>query len=95
MKDKIIRGMFISIWSDGTVIDAPATLNEKTGEVFTSSIDNEINAELEEEFFESEDGSDKYEICQICHEFIKKPQIIEGVGKQLNEVNMCMNGCND
>jgi uncharacterized protein with PIN domain len=82
-------GTFISIWEEG-IIRTPATLNEESGEISTNSVDAEGMEHLMEEMFEDEEG-EEFDICPVCHEYITKVVMKEGVGKTLYEENVCMN----
>ena len=96
MRDKIIKGMFISIGEDG-LIETPATLNEKTGELSVCDVDGEFQYnDREEQYFESEDGEIHYKVCPICHEYIMKSKIVEIEGVEQSDNNeVCINGCQD
>lgn len=85
----MIKGIFISEWDNG-LIQTPAELNELTGEVTTESVDVDGMEHLIGEFFDDNNGHVK-DICPICHEYILKTEMVEGVGKQLHEVQKCTN----
>ena len=99
MAEKNIKGFLVKIWSDENISEVSATLNEKTGEIFATPVDDEIihdeDSYLEDLYFESEDGNIKYEVCKICQEFIKKARFVEGEGNNIISINNCINGCND
>lgn len=82
------KGTFISVWDDGIEISTKATLDEKTGEIETDSIDVNGLEVLTEEKFVDKDGNES-EICSNCHCHITKKIMIEGIGKQLNEITVC------
>lgn len=60
-----IKGTFTSIWDDG-VIETPATLDLKTGNIKTKKLDVPDMGSLISENFISSDGKE-YEICSECH----------------------------
>lgn len=84
----VIKGKFVSEWDYGTV-ETAGTLDMKTGEITTESVEAKDGV-LEREYFEGQDG-EEYEVCSTCHEFIMKTEINEGVGKQLHEDRVCSN----
>jgi hypothetical protein len=85
---RIIKGTFTSVWDDGVELNTPAELDEKTGEVFTPSIEATGVTELNEEFFTDQNGK-QYEICRTCHTFILKTEMVERIGKSLIERTGC------
>ena len=84
----IKKGTFTSIWDNGTEITTSATLDTKTGCVETNSVESPSTDILDEECFVDEDN-ERYEICPVCHEYIRKTVMEEGVGKQLYEKQIC------
>jgi hypothetical protein len=90
--EEILKGSFVSVWDDGSVISTEATLNPATGEVTTTPIEGDIDhGSLEREYFESEGGL-KYEVCPTCHEYLLKRSVNpDQVGKGLSEVKTCFN----
>jgi hypothetical protein len=84
-----MKGTFVSVWDNGS-IRTPAELNTETGEVTTESVEADGMVDLMEEWFEDEEG-EEYEICPVCHEFILKVVMKEGVGKTLYEAEVCSN----
>jgi hypothetical protein len=83
------KGTFISIWDNGS-IRTPAELNTETGEISTTSVDADGMEHLMEEIFEDEEG-EEYDVCPVCHEYILKVVMKEGVGKTLYEEQVCSN----
>lgn len=81
------KGNFVSLWEEGT-ITTPAELNTETGEITTESVDANGMEHLMEEWFE--DG-EEYEVCPVCHEYILKTVMKEGIGKTLYEALVCSN----
>ena len=84
----IQKGNFRSVWDEG-IITTPATLDTETGEVITNSVDSSFE-HLIDEHFEAEDG-DEYEVCDMCHEYILKTIMVDGIGSCLDEVEVCSN----
>lgn len=84
-----MNGTFTSVWDGGVEIETPAELFE-SGEVFTESVEvEELDLEiLDEEYFTDENGKE-YPICSTCHTFITKTEMVEGTGKQLYERTGC------
>lgn len=83
----IIKGKFVSEWDYGIVVTS-ASLDTETGEVTTEPVEAEDGV-LEREYFEDQDT--EYEVCPICHEYIMKTEMNEGVGKHLHEEKVCSN----
>lgn len=72
MKNRI-KGRVIAIWDNGNILDSEATLDESTGELYIApTIDDEYDIDFGviEEYFESEDGEIRYEVCKQCHDAI-------------------------
>ena len=93
-KDKIITGVFVSVWSDGSEIRTPGALNLSTGEVNATMSDTDPDGSLVREYFKDKDG-EEYEVCTTCHEYILKTAINPGIGHDLNEEQVCSNpDCN-
>ncbi len=88
-----IKGKFISNWDNDIEISTKAELNTKTGEVISESLEVVGLDILNEEIFiaDDEEIAETYIICEECHEYILKIEILEGVGKQLYEHYHCMN----
>jgi Pyruvate/2-oxoacid:ferredoxin oxidoreductase delta subunit len=87
----VIRGTFVSLWSCGSAIETPATLNPATGQVSAESSQIQPTGNLEKEEFIYPDG-DSHEVCPECHEYILKPVLTETTGKQLVQAHTCK-GC--
>jgi len=85
----IQKGNFRSVWDEGIVI-TPATLDTDTGYVETESMDANGFEHLIDEHFEDEDG-DEHEVCDVCHEYILKTAMVDGIGSCLDEVEVCSN----
>lgn len=84
----ILKGTFVSLWDEGT-ISTPAELDTETGEVTTESVDVNNFEHLNEEWFEDKEDGEEYEVCTVCHEFILKTIMDEGIGKSLIERQIC------
>jgi len=88
-KSKTIKGSFISVWDDGSVITTSCKLDPSSGEIFPEmSDDDSDHGSLEREYFESSDG-DEFEVCTTCHGFILKSEMVSGIGHDLNEEQVC------
>ena len=85
----IIKGTFVSVWDGGVEIRTTGELNTETGEVTCDTVEAGNVETLDREYFETAD--DEYEICPECHEYILKTVMKEGIGKTLNEVQVCSN----
>jgi hypothetical protein len=83
-----MKGIFVSLWDGNVEIRTPAVLNINTGEITTESVNVDNVEILEREFFESENG-DMFEVCPECHSHILKVVMKNGIGKTLNEVQVC------
>ena len=91
MSNNIEKGVFRSTWVDCSVIETPATLNLKTGELTVkSSGDDSDHGSLESEVFENEAGDEK-NVCNCCHEYVMKTGMVPGIGHCLDEVSVCSN----
>ncbi len=91
MAKNIEKGVFRSEWSDGSVIETPATLNLKTGELTVkNSNDDSDHGNLVSEEFENEDG-DTYDVCDCCHEYVMKSVMVDGIGHCVDEDFVCSN----
>lgn len=91
----IIKGTFTTIWDGGTEITTSAELDTVSGEISTISVDVVDFDVLEDEYFTSIHGEEYHNICDECHEFLTRVEMVEGVGKHLHEVKKCMNpDCN-
>ena len=89
-KENLITGNFTSIWDNGSVT-TPATLDIKTGEINTNSVDvSDDIGTLMEEWFEDSEG-EEYDVCPKCHEYILHTCMEPGIGHNLNEVKRCKN----
>ncbi len=78
---EIKKGTFTSVWDGGTTIITPATLDVEVGRVTTESIEVDIDIDvLDREFFTDEEGNE-YEICPDCHEFLMKDVEFEHEGE--------------
>ena len=78
---EIKKGTFTSVWDGGTTIITPATLDVEVGRVTTESVDVDIDLDvLDREFFTDEEGNE-YEICLDCHEYIIKDVEFEHEGE--------------
>lgn len=91
----MIKGTFTSEWDEGTLTTA-CTLDTETGELFPETADTgdtDLGSLISEKFVA--DNGDEYEVCMVCHEYIKKGKMVPGrTGKQLYEEQQCMNhGC--
>ena len=86
----MIKGKFVSIWDGGINIETIAFINEKTGEIFTESVEVDEVEILDDEYFEDENGN-TYEVCPVCHSFIVKIEMKEDEDKNLYESNVCSN----
>jgi hypothetical protein len=88
-----MKGTFVSIWDNGS-IRTPAELDEQTGEITTESVDADGMEHLMEEWFESSEfanAGEEFDVCPVCHEYILKVVMKEGVGKTLYEEQVCSN----
>ena len=84
-----IKGVFVSVWDDGTEIRTNATLDEETGHIEAEQSDDPCDhGSLVREYFEDEDGNE-YEVCPDCHEYIMKTVMIDGIGQCLDECRVC------
>ena len=87
-----MKGTFVSIWDGNVEIRTPAVLDINTGETTTESVDVDNLEILEREFFESEEffnAGEEFEVCTECHNHILKVVMKVGIGKTLNEVEVC------
>jgi hypothetical protein len=88
-----MKGTFTSVWDSDTIITTPAILNEKTGEIIAETVEDGIEDlnSLDREYFTPDDEDENYEVCTTCHSHILKPVMVEGIGKMLNEEEVCSN----
>jgi hypothetical protein len=71
----LIKGTLTTEWDNDEIIETVATLNLKTGEIVSESVEVDESFEtLEREYFTDEDG-EEYDVCPECHEFILKYSI--------------------
>lgn len=90
-----VKGMYVTIWQDGTISESPAVLDEHTGELFKTPVEEEHDCGADEEYFESEDGEVHYSICPICHDFIMKTVVGDREDLSYGEYDVCAGGCNE
>jgi hypothetical protein len=83
-----LKGTFTSVWDDGTEVTTDAELETETGEVIAEMSDEDPDCTLEREFFTDEEDEED-EVCTVCHNFILKSVIKEGMGKTLYETEVC------
>lgn len=83
------KGTFTSVWEDGSVTTS-AVLDTDTGEVFADPANVPDLGCLEREYFTDED-EDEIEICPECHTYIMTTVMKDGIGKCLDEVDVCSN----
>jgi hypothetical protein len=90
--EELRKGIFVSVWDDGSSIETGATLNAQTGEVTTAqSEDTGDHGSLEREYFVDE-YHNEFTICPTCHEYILKSAMDpDKVGKGLSESMVCFN----
>lgn len=89
-----MKGTFVSVWDGGTEISTPATVDPQTGEITSESIEATDVEILEREYFESNEfwnQGEEFEVCPVCHEYLTKVVMKEGIGKTLYEERVCMN----
>jgi hypothetical protein len=79
---------FTSVWSDGTIITTPATYDPATGEVTAKTVDVDPDACLVREYITLQDD-EEIDVCMVCHSYVMKTVMEEGVGKSLKEVKIC------
>jgi len=87
-----MKGTFVSIWDGGVEVRTPAVLDTNTGEITTEPIEVLDVEILEREYFESSEffnSGEEFEVCSECHSHILKVVIKNGIGKTLNEVQVC------
>ena len=89
MKKKFLSGDFCSYWEEGVVV-TDAVLNLETGEVTAKTKDVPDMGSLKKEEFVALDDT-TYPVCPVCHEYILRTVMKEGVGKTLAEVDECSN----
>lgn len=89
---KVINCEFTSVWSDGSVLTTECTYNINTGEVTPTELEPStmsIDANLEREFIEFEDG-ETMEVCMDCHCFVLKPVMLaDNVGHGIHTTMEC------
>ena len=90
---KEIKGVLLTVWSNGEDLESPATLNEKTGEITVlQTHDGKDRGCLEREKFTDEDEND-YDVCPSCHEYILKTVMAQNkhCSAVVDESQVCMN----
>lgn len=85
-----MKGTFISIWDDGIEISSPAELNEQTGELIVEQVSIDNLDILDNEIFIDESGNE-FEVCEICHNYIMKTIMVDGIGHTYEEKSVCSN----
>lgn len=86
---KKIKGSFVSVWADGSIIHTSCELNPKTGELFPKIVDTGEHGSLEREYFET--PNEEMEVCITCHEFILKTVIGNRSDLSYGEYRECSN----
>ena len=90
MAKRVLNGIFRSEWSDGSVVDTPAKLKLKDGELYIGGqIDNGCidHGHLVREVFISDER--EYDVCKCCHEHIMKSVMVDGIGHNVFEDVVC------
>lgn len=88
----MINCFITRIWDDDAQITLRSHFNPETGYVENKLKD--VGKEPIREFI-TVDGVE-HDLCNICHEYILKPSMVEVCGKQLNETMTCPNpDCTD
>jgi hypothetical protein len=79
----IVKGKFVSVWGEGTLVVTPGELDTDTNEVVSLGYedDDEGMDSLVDEYFKPEGTSERIPICTECHEYV------------LNEKGECPRGC--
>lgn len=86
-----VKGLFVSVWTEGGPVKTYAELETDTGAIETRAEDVDDLGSLEREYFEAEDGTE-FPVCTTCHEYILKPVMNpDNVGKGLHEALVCSN----
>lgn len=93
----IINGKHILINENNVKFSFNAKLNINTSEIIDlEKIDNKLFDKIISEYFIDESNNEEYEICNICHSYIKKIVMVDDyTGKGLHEEFHCYNGCDD
>jgi hypothetical protein len=69
--NRVVKGIFTSVWDGDVEIPTPAVLDLDTGEITTSCVEVDGITVLKEEYFDDENGK-RYKVCPVCHNHIIK-----------------------
>ena len=72
-----VKGMFASVWSNGTEIHTPATLSPETQSLRCESVDADVDGVLTGEYFTPKGGGieDRKSVCMVCHSYLMKDTV--------------------